>query len=172
MGILFGISISNMSRSFSQEAKRTTAPTPEEAAEYIRTHNGSTPPASWYPNGDPWRNLTAKEAEEMLKDCEDTPENRKKWAAAGMIVKPDKSERSNKMTNTQARAAGAEEWHDYGDVSMYEAARREAVRTSLSAFGSAEYSWWIEVQHEGDSTVPMSRVQVRTKVVAEVIGAK
>lgn len=73
------------------------------------------------------------------------------------------------MTNTQARAHGSDEWHDYGDVSMYEAARREAVRQSLSAFGSAEYRWLIEVQHEGDSTVPMSRVQVKTNVVAEII---
>jgi len=77
------------------------------------------------------------------------------------------------MTNTQARAHGSDEWHDYGDVSMYEAARREAVKTSLSAFGSAEYrwwiEWWIEVRHEGDSTVPMRRVQVQTKVVAEII---
>ena len=34
-------------------------PTPEEVEEYSRNHNGSAPPASWYPNGDPWRNLTA-----------------------------------------------------------------------------------------------------------------
>ncbi len=73
------------------------------------------------------------------------------------------------MVNTQARPCGAEEWHDYGDVSMYEAARREAVRTSLSAFGSAEYHWWIEVRHEGDNTVPMARVQVQTEVVARII---
>lgn len=73
------------------------------------------------------------------------------------------------MTNTQARAHGSEEWHDYGDVSMYEAARREAVRQSLSAFGSAEYRWWIEVRHEGDDTVPMCRVPVKTKTIAEII---
>lgn len=42
----------------------------ERAAEYIKTHNGSAPPASWYPNGDPWRNFTAEEANKMLKDCE------------------------------------------------------------------------------------------------------
>lgn len=44
----------------------------EQVAEYIKTHNGSAPPASWYPNGDPWRNFTAEEANEMLKDCEDS----------------------------------------------------------------------------------------------------
>ncbi len=58
-------------------------PSREKVAEYIETHNGSAPPASWYPNGDPWRNFTAKEANEMLADCEDTPENRKRWAEAG-----------------------------------------------------------------------------------------
>jgi hypothetical protein len=54
-------------------------PTREQVTEYIETHGGSAPPASWYPSGDPWRNFTAKEANEMLKDCEDTPSNRKVW---------------------------------------------------------------------------------------------
>jgi hypothetical protein len=52
------------------EAKRISPPTQKEVAEYIETHKGSAPPASWYPNGDPWRNFTAREANEMLKDCE------------------------------------------------------------------------------------------------------
>ena len=64
------------------EGKRAKAPTRAEVAEYIETHNGSAPPASWYPNGDPWRNFTAKETSEMFSDCEDTPENRKRWAEA------------------------------------------------------------------------------------------
>lgn len=64
------------------EGKRATPPTQKEVAEYIESHNGSAPPANWYPNGDPWRNFTAKEANEMLTDCEDTPENRKRWAEA------------------------------------------------------------------------------------------
>lgn len=64
------------------EGNRTTPPTQKEVAEYIESHNGSAPPASWYSNGDPWRNFTAKEANEMLADCEDTPENRKRWAEA------------------------------------------------------------------------------------------
>jgi hypothetical protein len=58
-------------------------PSSGKVSEYIETHNGSAPPASWYPNGDPWRNFTAKEANEMLADCEDTPENRKRWAEVG-----------------------------------------------------------------------------------------
>lgn len=58
--------------------RETENPSREKVAEYIETHNGSAPPASWYPNGDPWRNLTAKETSEMFSDCEDTPENRKR----------------------------------------------------------------------------------------------
>lgn len=42
----------------------------KEAVHYMDSHNGSPPPASWYKNGDPWRNFTAEEANEMLKDCE------------------------------------------------------------------------------------------------------
>jgi hypothetical protein len=43
-------------------------PTQADVAEYIKTHNGSAPPPSWYPNGDPWRNLTAKELEAMFEE--------------------------------------------------------------------------------------------------------
>ena len=33
--------------------------------------------------GDPLRSFTAEEANEWLQHCEDTPENRKRWAEAG-----------------------------------------------------------------------------------------
>ncbi|WP_372897350.1 hypothetical protein [Stieleria sp.] len=37
-------------------------PSQEAVREWFR-HNDSAPPANWYPNGDPWRNLTAEEVE-------------------------------------------------------------------------------------------------------------
>jgi hypothetical protein len=42
------------------------------------------------PKNDPMRNFTAKEANEILADCEDTPENRKKWAEAGTPMRFEK----------------------------------------------------------------------------------
>jgi len=73
------------------------------------------------------------------------------------------------MTNTQARLEGSEDWVDYGDVALYEAARREAIKASLSTFGLAEYEWLIEVRRENDNTIPQSMVRVKTTVVAEVV---
>ena len=72
-------------------------------------------------------------------------------------------------TNTQARLEGSEDWVDYGDVALYEAARREAIKASLSTFGLAEYEWLIEVRRENDNTIPQSMVRVKTTVVAEVV---
>lgn len=45
-------------------------PTQQQVTEYIESHNGSAPAAEWYPNGDPWRNFTAEEANEMLEGFE------------------------------------------------------------------------------------------------------
>lgn len=71
-----------------QEITERFNPTPTDIAKYIETHNGSTPPDSWFPNGSPYKSFTAEEADEWLKHCEDTPENRKKWANAGISMKP------------------------------------------------------------------------------------
>ena len=38
------------------------------AQEYIEKNNGSAPPARWYPNGDPWRNLKADEVNAVFAD--------------------------------------------------------------------------------------------------------
>jgi len=65
-------------------------PSREEVTKYIESHNGSSPPASWYPNGNPWRNFTAKETDEWMQYYEYTPENRKKWAEAGTPMKFEK----------------------------------------------------------------------------------
>jgi hypothetical protein len=42
--------------------QRALPPKQAEVQEYIEKHNGSAPPANWYPNGDPWRGITAKES--------------------------------------------------------------------------------------------------------------
>lgn len=39
-------------------------PSREQVQEWFRA-NDSAPPASWYPNGDPWRGLTAEELERI-----------------------------------------------------------------------------------------------------------
>ncbi len=39
---------------------------------------------------DPLRNFNASEVDEWLQYCEDTPENRKKWAEAGTPMKFEK----------------------------------------------------------------------------------
>lgn len=53
---------------FSVPPSRATTvkgPSPERVERFIREHNGSAPPAKWYPNGDPWRNFTAEEADKL-----------------------------------------------------------------------------------------------------------
>lgn len=45
-------------------------PTREQVTEWLHSHNGSAPPASWYPNGDPWRGLTAEELESMFEETD------------------------------------------------------------------------------------------------------
>lgn len=49
-------------------SQHATGPSREQVSRYMQSHNNSAPPASWYPNGDPWRNLTAKEASEAFGD--------------------------------------------------------------------------------------------------------
>lgn len=78
-------------------------------------------------------------------------------------------QQGNTMTNTQARLEGSEDWNDYGDVALYEAVRREAIKASLSTFGLPEYEWLIEVRRENDNTIPQAMVRVRTSIVAEVV---
>lgn len=40
-------------------------PSRTKVEQYIRDHNESAPPAKWYPNGDPWRNPTAEEMNQL-----------------------------------------------------------------------------------------------------------
>ncbi len=49
-------------------SQRATGPSRQQVTQYMQSNNGSAPPASWYPNGDPWRNLTAKEVNEAFGD--------------------------------------------------------------------------------------------------------
>jgi hypothetical protein len=46
--------------------QQATGPSRRQVAQYMQSHNNSAPPARWYPKGDPWRNLTAKEVNEAL----------------------------------------------------------------------------------------------------------
>lgn len=43
-------------------------PTREQVQKWLEENNNSAPPKEWYPNGDPWRNLTAEEVNEMFKE--------------------------------------------------------------------------------------------------------
>jgi hypothetical protein len=46
--------------------------------------------------GDPQRNFTAEEANDWLQHCEDTPENRKRWAEAGTPMMKSGNKEANK----------------------------------------------------------------------------
>ena len=46
--------------------------------------------------GDPLRSFTAEEADEWLQHCEDTPENRKRWAEAGTPMMESGNKAANK----------------------------------------------------------------------------
>lgn len=48
----------------------TSGPSREELREWFDANPDKAPPAEWYPNGDPWRGITAEEANKMLEDCE------------------------------------------------------------------------------------------------------
>lgn len=76
------------------------------------------------------------------------------------------------MTNTQARLEGSEKWNDYGNVSMYNAAKQEAIKASLNTFGLPLFEWLIEVRRENDDEIPASTVWVKTTVVAEVLNPR
>jgi len=45
-------------------------PSREQLQQWFDEHPTQAPPAEWYPNGDPWRGITAEEANAMLEDCE------------------------------------------------------------------------------------------------------
>jgi len=47
-----------------------SGPSREELREWFDKNPDKAPPAEWYPNGDPWRGITAEEANKMLEDCE------------------------------------------------------------------------------------------------------
>jgi|694.fasta_scaffold01111_46 hypothetical protein len=76
------------------------------------------------------------------------------------------------MTNTQARLEGSDIWNDYGNVSMYSAAKQEAVKAALSWLGLPQYEWPVEVRRENDDVIPASMVRVKTFVVAEVLNPR
>lgn len=58
----------------------------------VRDHNAVA-------KSDPLRNFTADEANEWLQHCEDTPENRKRWAEAGTPMMESGSKSSNKTNS-------------------------------------------------------------------------
>lgn len=79
------------------------------------------------------------------------------------------------MLNRQAMLDGDLRWNDYGNVSLYEAARQEAIKASIDASrggGMPNYTWFVLVRCEGDSRVPVSRVEVRTELVAEIVNPR
>jgi hypothetical protein len=45
-------------------------PSREQLREWFDKNPDKAPPAEWYPNGDPWRGITAEEANKMFEDCE------------------------------------------------------------------------------------------------------
>lgn len=49
--------------------------------------------------GDPLRSFTADEANEWLQHCEDTPENRKRWAEAGTPMMESGNKAANKANS-------------------------------------------------------------------------
>jgi hypothetical protein len=49
---------------------KPNGPSREELREWFDKNPDKAPPAEWYPNGDPWRGITAEEANKMLEDCE------------------------------------------------------------------------------------------------------
>lgn len=79
------------------------------------------------------------------------------------------------MLNRQARLDGYDDWNSYGNVSMYEAARQEALVHSMRAamrYGSPNYTWFVQVRCEGDPRMPVARVEVKTTLVAEVVNPR
>lgn len=70
------------------------------------------------------------------------------------------------MINTQARLEGSKDWTDYGDITLYEAAKQEAIKAALSTFGLPQYEWLIEVRR---LDFPAIMVTVRTSVVADIV---
>jgi hypothetical protein len=48
----------------------TNGPSRQQLREWFDKNPDKAPPAEWYPNGDPWRGITAEEANKMLEDCE------------------------------------------------------------------------------------------------------
>lgn len=69
--IKFSIVVSFFGASEQVKKSDIQKPTRENVAKYLKEHNNSAPPASWYKNGNPWRGLTADEANTMLEDCEE-----------------------------------------------------------------------------------------------------
>jgi hypothetical protein len=72
------------------------------------------------------------------------------------------------MADLVARLSGSETWQHYGDVSFYEAARREAIRVSSKEIGF-DHTWFVEVRDRDDFRVPGCVCKVATKIVAEVL---
>lgn len=73
------------------------------------------------------------------------------------------------MVNTQAKLKGSKDWHDYGNVALYEAAKQHAVKTVLSTSGYVDYEWLVYVRRENDNSIPSILVKVKTFVATEII---
>ena len=69
--------------------------------------------------------------------------------------------------NALVRLEGSSAWTDYGNVSLEEAAKLEAIQTSRNTFGLPEYEWLIEARRENDTQV--LTLKVKTSIAAEVI---
>jgi len=76
--------------------------------------------------------------------------------------------------NRQARAVGCPEWSSYGNVTLYEAGRREAVwQAQLVNFIDRHgVDYEIEVRDEDDPEIPVSSNRYRVKLVAEVLNGR
>jgi hypothetical protein len=68
--------------------------------------------------------------------------------------------------NTQARLKGSKDWNDYEDVTLYEAAKREAIKSALNCPGWPQYDWLVEVRRDD---FPAMMVTVRTSITAEIV---
>lgn len=71
--------------------------------------------------------------------------------------------------NRQSRLVGVDSWVDRGNVSLYEAARMQAVDEAEFQDQATTKIWEIEVRCQDSADIPVSLVRVKTSIVAEVL---
>lgn len=75
--------------------------------------------------------------------------------------------------NRQARLVGCPEWTDYGNVTLYEAGRREAVWQAQQYLIDRDYvDFEIEVRDADDSAIPVSMNTYRVTFYVEVLNGR